>query len=335
MHLTLIRHAESTWNATGQWQGQSDVPLSPRGRLQARALATRMFGAEFDHAYASDLSRVVETAAALGAPVLPDPRFREIDVGAWAGLTRDEVAARFADEVAALRRGRAVRIGGGESMEEFEGRVDAAIDELRERHRDRRVLLVTHGGVVRALATRVLAVRGRASPLVGVNNTSLSVLREVAGRLLLERYNDARHLEPADQDAVLARGPEPSTRMAVVAADPDEAPARALVDALLGGLGIARYHATEDAIAAPLAEELLSDPMPAGGVAALRLEHLDSAFAVVARPEAVPGIVATALGLDATGATALAPPPHGAVCQIRLFERRSDLFCYGVRAIEP
>ncbi|MEZ4339873.1 MAG: histidine phosphatase family protein [Sandaracinaceae bacterium] len=334
MYLTLIRHAESTWNATGQWQGQSDVPLSPRGRLQARSLATRMFGHEFDHAYVSDLSRAGETAEAIGLLTDGDARFREIDVGAWAGLTRKEVAERFAEELAALRHGKAVRIGGGESMEEFEARVDAAIDELRERHWGRRVLLVTHGGVIRALATRVLGVRNRPSPLVGVNNTSLSVMREVAGRLLLERYNDARHLEAADQDSVLARPPEPSTRMAVVAADPGGAADRALVDALLGGLGIAGYYAAPDALDTPLAVELLSDPQPAGGVPELHEEHPDSAFALLVRPEAIPGVVATALGLDPTGATSLAPPRHGTVTQIRLFEHRAELYCYGVHPLD-
>lgn len=334
MHLTLIRHAESTWNATGQWQGQSDVPLSPRGRLQVRALAARMYGREFDHGYVSDLSRAAETATAVVAPLVSDPRFREIDVGEWAGLTRKEVAARFGDQVDALRRGAAVRIGGGESMEEFEARVDAAIDDLRARHRDRRVVLVTHGGVVRALATRVLGVRGRMSPLVGVGNTSLSALREIAGRLVLERYNDGAHLEAADQDAALAHPAEPSTRMAVIAVDPDAPAERALVDAILGGLEIASYHASGDALDAPLATELLADPVPSGGIDRLHAEHLDGAFAVLVRPEAVPGVVATALGLDATAAAGLVPPPHGTISQLRLFNRRAELYSYGVAPLE-
>ena len=84
MRLVLIRHAESTWNASGRWQGQSDVPLSPRGQLQVRALAGRLWELEADRLIASDLRRAQETAMALGEPEL-DPRFREIDVGEWAG----------------------------------------------------------------------------------------------------------------------------------------------------------------------------------------------------------------------------------------------------------
>ena len=330
MHLTLIRHAESTWNATGRWQGQSDVPLSPRGRLQARAVASRMFGATFDHGYVSDLSRAAETAAAIGFPVRSDPRFREIDVGAWAGLTRKEVRETFGEEVSALRRGDPVRIGGGESMAEFEARVDAAVDDLWQRHGGERVLLVTHGGVVRALTTRILGARAQMSPLVGVGNTAVSAVRDVGGRLLLERYNDGRHLDPADQDSALIRAYEPSARMAVVAADPSEEPPRELVDAILGGLGIAAYHASADVAEAPLAVELLSDPMPPGGVSQLHEEHPDGSFAVVLRPEEVPGVVATALRLDQLGAMGLAPPAPGTVSQIRLFAERSELYSYGV-----
>ena len=100
MRLVLIRHAESTWNASGRWQGQSDVPLSPRGQLQVRALASRLWELEADRLICSDLQRAQHTAMAIGDPE-PDPRFREIDVGEWAGLKRSEVAERFAEQVRA------------------------------------------------------------------------------------------------------------------------------------------------------------------------------------------------------------------------------------------
>ncbi len=335
MELTLIRHAESEWNATGTWQGQSDVPLSPRGRLQVHALANRMFGHTFDHGYASDLSRVIDTAAAVQLPFQTDPRFREIDVGEWAGLTRSEVRERFEEQVEALRAGEPVRIGGGESMAEFEARVDDAIDDLGARHAGERVLLVTHGGVIRALITRILHARTRHSPLVGVGNTSISRVREEGGRLLLELYNDLCHLDPADQDSALVRLPEPSTRMAVIAAAVDGTAERALVDAILGGLGIASYYASPGACGSALAEELFAEPLPDGGVDQARREHVNGAFAVVVRPEAVPLVVGSSLSLDPAGGSGLAPPEHGSVTQVRLFATRAELYSYGVSRSVP
>ena len=335
MHLTLIRHAESTWNATGQWQGQSDVPLSPRGRLQVRALAQRMFGASFDGRYTSDLQRARETAEALGEPATADPRYREIDVGDWAGMRRPEVAEAFPDQVRALRAGEPVRIGGGESMEQFEARVDAAIDALRSSHGGERVLLVTHGGVVRALATRVLGVRDRQSPLVGVGNTAISSVVEEDGELLLEVYNDGRHLDAGDRESAMMKLAEPSARVAVVACDREAAVERSLVDAILSTLGIARYVAPPDTIDAPLASELLADPLPDGGIDALRAEHAGGSFALVLDRARVPGALGAMLRLTEDGAGGFATPRHGAVAQARLFDAGGGELCsYGVTLLD-
>lgn len=328
MRLTLIRHAESTWNATGRWQGQSDVPLSPRGHLQARSLAQRFFERGFAHRITSDLSRTVSTASALGEHATPDRRFREIDVGAWAGLKRAEVKQKFGDEVAKLRSGQPVRIGGGESMEEFEGRVDAAIDDLRAKHRGEEVLLVTHGGVVRALVQRICGVRGRASPFVGVGNTAISVVREEGGQLGIEVYNDGVHLAADDQDSALHIVRGPLTRLALIAARPDEDVSQAQVDGLLGGLGIPQYYSFFEAREAPLAEQLLADPRDSLDLDALRQNHQDGSFALVLPPDRIPPLVAHLLTLSER--EAFVAPSTGQVCQLRLADDSAELFSYGI-----
>lgn len=337
VRLTLVRHGESTWNATGQWQGQHDVPLSARGRLEVRALAERLFGARFDRAVASDLSRAFETGQAVGVSET-DRRLREVDVGAWSGLHREEVALRFPDEVRALRAGLPVRIGGGESMAEFEARVDAVIDELAGRHRGQDVLAVTHGGVVRALATRVLGVRGRLSPLVGVGNTSLShVVFEgaVFERAVFERaprlalYNDATHLEPADLEPTVM--PEPTARVALVAADPSAPADRRLADRILSRLGIARFGAAGVATALPLSDDLVAEPLgddPMQAFEALRAEQEGGAFALVLTPSEVVATLGAVLALPSTDG--LLAPAHGAVAQLRVSTRGALLHSYGV-----
>jgi broad specificity phosphatase PhoE len=152
----LIRHAESEWNASGRWQGQADPPLSAAGRRQAAALARALAGESLEVLVASDLARAAETARILGAalgltPGL-DPRLRELDVGRWAGLTREQIAR---DEAQALARFEAgdpdARPGGGETRRELRARVRSAAAALARQHAGRRVALVTHLGVVRAL----------------------------------------------------------------------------------------------------------------------------------------------------------------------------------------
>lgn len=152
----LIRHAESTWNATGRWQGQADPPLSERGRQQALRLARALAAEPVDHLITSDLARASETAAILaeawGLSPRLDPLLRELDVGEWTGLTRAEIADR---EVAALERFESavpdVRPGGGESRRELRRRVRTAAAEIASAHPGARVALVTHLGTIRAL----------------------------------------------------------------------------------------------------------------------------------------------------------------------------------------
>ena len=99
--ILLARHGETDWNAVGRWQGHTDRPLTELGRRQAAELAERLADVELDAVYSSDLLRAVETAEPvakrLGLPLQTLPELREVDVGTWAGLTRDEVAERFPD----------------------------------------------------------------------------------------------------------------------------------------------------------------------------------------------------------------------------------------------
>lgn len=156
----LIRHAESLWNASGRWQGHGDPPLSPRGRGQAARLAARLaaeLAAERPQLlFASDLRRAAQTAAALAAalalPVRPDPRLRELDVGAWTGLTREQIGRAAGPRLARFDAGELdLRPGGGETRRELGRRARSALAAIAAEHPGRRIAVVTHQGVVRAL----------------------------------------------------------------------------------------------------------------------------------------------------------------------------------------
>ena len=100
----LARHGESDWNAADRFQGHSDRPLTARGRLQAEALAVEIAEiATLAAIYSSPLRRALDTAAAVGAVTGLEPvaleGLREVDVGAWAGLSRSEVARRFPNDL--------------------------------------------------------------------------------------------------------------------------------------------------------------------------------------------------------------------------------------------
>jgi probable phosphoglycerate mutase len=150
----LVRHGETDWNRDNRFQGHADPPLNERGRAQAGELAERLAGEGVDAVYSSPLRRALETAeilaARLGLDVTAAEGLREIDVGEWQGLTRDEVARRYPD---AFARWLALEPGWdhGETYEQLGRRVLAAIRDIAERHPGERVVVVTHGGPLRAV----------------------------------------------------------------------------------------------------------------------------------------------------------------------------------------
>ena len=149
----MARHGETDWNRESRFQGHADTPLNEAGREQARALAERLADDGIAAVYSSPLRRAHETAAivaaALGLEVESVDGLREVDVGSWSGLTRTEVEARFPE---GFRRWLELDHGwdDGESYEELGRRVLAALRRLAARHRGERILVVSHGGPMRA-----------------------------------------------------------------------------------------------------------------------------------------------------------------------------------------
>jgi len=143
--ILLARHGETDWNRDGRLQGWSDPPLNAAGRAQARALAERLRATPFDAVYASDLRRAFETAEIVatshGVPVVPDPGLREVDIGSWSGLTRAEIDARFPDAAH----------HDGETREQHLARVLETVERIARSHRGGQILVVSHGGSLRAL----------------------------------------------------------------------------------------------------------------------------------------------------------------------------------------
>ena len=150
--ILLVRHGETDWNAERRVQGTTDRPLNDTGRAQARALADRLAEVPLAAVYSSDLSRALETARAVADTrdlrVTPDPRLRERDFGTWEGMTDLEILERFPEASTGPW-------GDAETRSELELRVLAALRRISERHTGETVLVVTHGGPLRAMLAHV------------------------------------------------------------------------------------------------------------------------------------------------------------------------------------
>ena len=151
----LARHGESDWNAAKRFQGRSDRPLTPLGRRQAEALASELASSSsLSVIYTSPLRRALETAAVVGEQVglepVPDDDLREVDVGSWTGLSRAEVEARYPDAFERWLDG-GEGWDDGESYAEMSARVLAALVRISGSHPGDELLVVSHGGPIRAI----------------------------------------------------------------------------------------------------------------------------------------------------------------------------------------
>lgn len=171
----LVRHAETVWNRARLIQGQSDSPLTPEGRDQARDWAERLRDLGWDRMLASDLGRARETAALLNArlqlPLIEDARLREQDWGRWVGRSLADLEREEAETLAAAEaRGWGFRPPGGEDRGEVLERSQAALVEAAGRWPGQSVLVVTHEGVIKCLLYGFWGRRfmpGEARPLTG------------------------------------------------------------------------------------------------------------------------------------------------------------------------
>ncbi|MDX1687958.1 MAG: histidine phosphatase family protein [Candidatus Promineifilaceae bacterium] len=200
--ILLIRHGQTSWNAAGRWQGHTDVPLNDVGRKQARLLAQRLAAWPWPVAklYSSDLQRAAETASIVGGALdlepVQEPAWRERYVGAFQGLTDDEIAEEHPEAWAALRRG-VVAPPGGESSRALHERVTGAFERLVEQHRGAVVAVISHGGAIRTLIAHVLQLPADRDPRISVRgNTGISIIeKEEEWPPILVRLNDTGHLE--------------------------------------------------------------------------------------------------------------------------------------------
>ncbi len=190
-HVHLLRHGEVEGHTRRVLRGQLDVPLSSEGERQSDALAHWLTTCEpqADLVVSSDLVRCRQLgeriARARGLDLELARELREQDFGDWQGSTWAEVTARDGAAVTAYWDDYLeARPTGGESFADVVARVDAWWHAHVGRFADRRVVLVTHIGVIRALACRFLGVHPsqalRFAPAVG-SHTSFSLSAAGAG----------------------------------------------------------------------------------------------------------------------------------------------------------
>ena len=183
----LVRHGATTLTAEDRFAGETDVPLSDKGREQARRLAARLCQEQIRSVYASPLGRTVETARILAEPlgcqVQTRDGLREISHGHWEQLTRRDVEERFPGEAAEWERDPyTFAPEGGESGLMVTARALPVLIQIVRDHPGETVLVVSHKATIRLLVSSLLGFDPR-------------------------RYRDSLDLKPASLTIVDFKGP--------------------------------------------------------------------------------------------------------------------------------
>ncbi|MBI3521825.1 MAG: histidine phosphatase family protein [Chloroflexi bacterium] len=189
-HLYLVRHGESEANAARVFTGQTDSPLTERGREQARTVARVLAPIHFDRIASSDLSRTRDTAEVIasgrGIPVETYAGLREIDLGRMAGRGWDEARGLPNYDSDGF-----VQWPGGESLEQVLTRALSVIDTLVHESSGKTICVVGHGGVTRILVSNFFGVLPKLIRTTAQNTNVTVAVHDGAGYRVESLFDDA------------------------------------------------------------------------------------------------------------------------------------------------
>ncbi len=197
--IILIRHGETEWNSQQRMQGHSNSDLSSVGQAQIQALGQWMKNVPFDHIYSSDSLRAKQTAEAItqfsGHELKIDLRLREKNLGVFEGLTSEEARERHPEVFRLFKTaGSKYVIDEGESTQQLQDRALEIVNEIRIKHPEERVLLVTHGGFIRVVMKHSLGLSLETPTRFLIRNTG--VFRLVwEDKWIVSQMGGVSHLE--------------------------------------------------------------------------------------------------------------------------------------------
>lgn len=197
--FVAVRHGETNENLHSILQGQSDTLLNELGISQAKCVAERLKHEHFDFICSSDLKRAMRTAELIAKPhhlpVFLLPALREWNLGVLQGGNWEDLREKFPAVMQAFREELDdLKVPDGESRSDFYQRVADCLDELSERFSGKRILLVSHGGVLKAMFRHVVGKVAESSRLPLTSNASVSRFRYIDGSWQLVSWNDVYHL---------------------------------------------------------------------------------------------------------------------------------------------
>ena len=190
--ILLVRHAHSAM--TGRFCGHIDAALSEAGTSQLSEVAQFLERFPVAKVYTSDLKRAYDTAAAIAAPrslpLLPRTGLREISFGDWEGRSWDEIEAAAPQQAALWLREYPHRPApGGESLAQFQARIESEMTTILNESIEESVAVVTHAGVIRVIVAKALGIDACSMHKIEIACGGVSILRHEHDDWFLQGVN--------------------------------------------------------------------------------------------------------------------------------------------------
>lgn len=200
--LIIIRHGETTWNREGRIQGHLDSPLTAEGIAHAITCAERLHAEAIDHIIASDLQRAKHTASilnqAMALPIQYDQALRERCFGGAEGKTYAELELLHPELFSRTKPADPdFSLDGAESRQQFHERVTVALEKLADQNVGKRILVVTHGGVLGVIYRWLNGLPINSIIQVEIPNVAYNRVTITGGNWKLEAWADSAHLPAA------------------------------------------------------------------------------------------------------------------------------------------
>lgn len=203
LQIYFIRHGQTEWNTQGMMQGRNNSPLTQKGRDQAKKLGEHLKTEEFDVIYSSPLGRAMETTELIlgdsKKEILPIDEFKEIAMGKVEGIPKEEFELTYPEEYYNFWHDGTKydpTAYQGESYEEVLDRAKKGLDKLSKLYSNGKIMVVTHGVMLKAICNVVLE-KGISEftkqPVP--ENTSVTVINYKDGHFEIEKFSMTDHLK--------------------------------------------------------------------------------------------------------------------------------------------
>jgi len=200
----LVRHGKTEWNEAGRYVGRSDIGLSAFGLREVEALGQRLAGERIDAIYCSNLKRAVQTAQVIASgrdvELMICEELREMDFGEFEGLTLEEIRQRHPEFDWWTARDADMQFPQGESVRQVVSRVGPFAGRLESYAEGETVLIVSHGGTLRALICLLLGLNLEHWWQIGLDSASLTVVDTYGERTVLSLLNDVCHVSDLNKE---------------------------------------------------------------------------------------------------------------------------------------